>query len=59
MQHRCPGEPLTIELMKGALQFFLHDVTYEVPPQDMRISLRRMPAEPASRMRLAKVRFVA
>jgi fatty-acid peroxygenase len=47
--HRCAGEPLTIELMKTATRCLLHRLRYEVPPQDLHVSLARIPALPASR----------
>jgi fatty-acid peroxygenase len=53
--HRCPGEWLTIELMRQALQFFAKDVRYTVPPQDLTIDTRRLPALPKSRMILTEV----
>ncbi|ADV67706.1 cytochrome P450 [Deinococcus maricopensis] len=46
--HRCAGEWLTIELMRGAVRFLTRDVTYDVPPQDLRVRLTRMPAQPES-----------
>jgi fatty-acid peroxygenase len=45
--HRCPGEQMTIALLE-ALVPRLADLDYEVPGQDLSISLRRVPARPAS-----------
>ncbi|MCF6524534.1 cytochrome P450 [Streptomyces sp. JJ36] len=53
--HRCPGEPATVALLR-ALAARLARLQYRVPRQDMRISLRRMPARPRSGMVLAGVR---
>jgi fatty-acid peroxygenase len=50
--HRCPGERITIELMKEAVRFLCLEVEYDVPPQDLNIELSRMPAQPASRFLL-------
>ena len=47
--HRCAGEWITIELMKVALSFLTRSMTYDVPEQDLRISLSGMPAIPNSR----------
>lgn len=47
--HRCPGEWITIELMKVAAQFLTGRLAYEVPPQDLRIERSRLPALPRSR----------
>jgi fatty-acid peroxygenase len=47
--HRCPGEWITIGLMKQAVRFLAREVDYEVPAQDLDVDLGRMPAVPASR----------
>jgi fatty-acid peroxygenase len=54
--HRCPGEPATLELTKRAAWLLVTSMRYEVPAQDLSIDLGRMPALPASRMRLRNVR---
>ena len=46
--HRCAGEWLTIGLMEEAVRFLGTEVRYEVPDQDLRVDLTRMPARPAS-----------
>ncbi len=46
--HRCPGEWITIELMKAAVDLLVRSMTYQVPPQDLTISLSRIPAIPES-----------
>jgi fatty-acid peroxygenase len=46
--HRCPGEAVTGDLVKSALQLFAGEIAYEVPPQDLTVSLRRIPTLPAS-----------
>ena len=46
--HRCPGERATVELLKEALLVLTAGVTYRVPAQDLRVSLRRFPALPRS-----------
>ncbi|MCP2168097.1 fatty-acid peroxygenase [Goodfellowiella coeruleoviolacea] len=45
--HRCPGEPFTVALV-AALAMRLAQLDYEVPDQDLTISLSRIPARPAS-----------
>jgi fatty-acid peroxygenase len=45
--HRCPGEWLTIDLVREAVRQ-LARTPYSVPTQNLSISLRRMPALPAS-----------
>ena len=46
--HRCAGEWLTVELMKRAVRLLTTAMRYDVPAQDLRIDLSRMPARPAS-----------
>jgi fatty-acid peroxygenase len=50
--HRCPGEAITIALLQ-ALTVRLARLDYTVPAQDLTISLRRIPALPASRLVIA------
>ncbi|MEV0330454.1 cytochrome P450 [Micromonospora echinospora] len=54
--HRCAGEWLTIELMKQAVTLLTSAMRYDVPTQDLTLSLRRIPALPASRFVLDGVR---
>src|SRR4051812_4630494 len=53
--HRCPGEAITGEVMKGFLASLLSDIEYEVPPQDLRITRARMPALPRDRFVIENV----
>ena len=46
--HRCPGEWITIELMKVTLLFLTQSLQYDVPEQDLDISLSTMPTAPKS-----------
>lgn len=50
--HRCPGEAVTVDLVKSALHLLASEVVYTVPRQDLSISLSRMPTMPASRFRI-------
>ena len=45
--HRCPGERVTVAVL-SALAIRLARLQADVPEQDMSISLRRIPARPAS-----------
>jgi fatty-acid peroxygenase len=56
--HRCPGERITIELMKAGLRFLTESVSYDVPRQDLRIKLSKVPAIPESRFVIGNVRRV-
>ncbi len=53
--HRCPGEGLTIGLLE-ALALRLAGLDYTVPEQDLRISLRRIPARVRSGFAVRDVR---
>lgn len=53
--HRCAGEWITIELMKVAVIALTRWMTYAVPPQDLRIPARRVPAAPNSRLLISQV----
>ncbi len=44
--HRCAGEWMTINLLKIALEFLTTRIDYEVLPQDLSVSLRRIPTKP-------------
>jgi fatty-acid peroxygenase len=53
--HRCPGEDVTVALL-SALAVRLARLQYQLPPQDLTISLSRIPARPASGVVLSGVR---
>lgn len=55
--HRCPGEWLTIELMKETIDFLVNDIEYDVPKQDLRFSMRRFPSLPKSRFVISHIRI--
>jgi cytochrome P450 len=56
--HRCPGEDITVALLSALVVRLarLARLEYVLPPQDLPISLRRIPARPASRVVLTGVR---
>jgi fatty-acid peroxygenase len=56
-QHRCPGEWITVELMRAATEFLTREVHYHVPKQDLRVDDTRLPALPRSRFVIAEVRL--
>ncbi|GAA4608016.1 fatty-acid peroxygenase [Actinoplanes octamycinicus] len=56
--HRCPGEDVTVALL-ATLAIRLARLDYEVPDQDLSISLRRIPALPRSRVELNVAGMVA
>lgn len=53
--HRCPGEPITTELMKVALDALVHYVEYRLPQQDLRVDFARLPALPRGRVVLTDI----
>lgn len=53
--HRCPGEDVTIAVMKRALRLLAGGMRYRVPEQDLSISLSRMPAVPTSRFIISDI----
>jgi fatty-acid peroxygenase len=55
MHHRCPGEWITIELMKQASEVLSRSIGYDVPEQDLRIDYSRLPALPRSRFIIKNV----
>lgn len=57
LNHRCPGEWITIELMTVALSVLAGRLAYDVPDQDLRIDRSRLPALPRSRFVIGNVRW--
>lgn len=53
--HRCPGEWITLALMKVAVRILTERIAYELPDQDIRIDRRRLPALPVSRLIIKNV----
>ncbi len=54
--HRCPGEGITIEVMKASLDFFVNMVDFDIPDQDVSYSLVRMPSLPVSGFIMSNIR---
>lgn len=46
--HRCPGEGITIEVMKASLDFLVNKIEYTVPEQDLSYDMTRIPTYPNS-----------
>ena len=53
--HRCPGERVAVELLKGAVRV-LAGLRYNLPEQDLRYRLRRIPTRPRSGFRITDIR---
>jgi fatty-acid peroxygenase len=58
VSHRCPGEAMTVELMKAAVRVLTQDIHFEVPPQDLSVSRATIPALPTSRFIITHIRPV-
>ncbi|MDZ4994666.1 cytochrome P450 [Clostridium perfringens] len=54
--HRCPGEGITIEIMKASLDFLVNKIEYDVPNQDLSYSMAKMPTLPESRFIISNIR---
>jgi fatty-acid peroxygenase len=54
--HRCPGEWATVGIMRQAVQILNRELDYDVPAQDLRVSLRRAPALPRSGFMMTGIR---
>ncbi|MDH2327490.1 cytochrome P450 [Cereibacter sp. SYSU M97828] len=50
--HRCPGEMATLALMSSAVRMLCCRMEYTLPPQDIGVALNRVPARPASGVRI-------
>lgn len=53
--HRCPGEDVTLALMKVAVDFLACRMHYTVPPQKLELMMHRLPALPESQFCMANV----
>jgi len=56
--HRCPGEWITIEVMKLGVNLLTRAMRYQVLEQDLRVRLSRLPAVPKSRFLVSGVQRV-
>lgn len=54
--HRCPGEAMTVEVMKEAVRLLTRAMSYRVPSQDLEIDLSRIPARAASGFVISEIR---
>ncbi len=59
MGYRYPGEWATIEELNLALRFLTREMTYQVPVQNLKINLRRIPTLPKSRFLRKNVQAVS
>ncbi|OZS78673.1 cytochrome P450 [Tetzosporium hominis] len=55
--HRCPGEGITVEVMKATLEFLTIKIEFDVPNQDLSYSLVKMPTLPVSGFEMRNIRW--
>jgi fatty-acid peroxygenase len=55
--HRCPGEMATVEILKEAVRLLAGAIDYEVPEQDLSVSLTTVPTGPADGFVITGVRW--
>ncbi|WP_066190193.1 cytochrome P450 [Gracilibacillus timonensis] len=53
--HRCAGEWLTLEVLKVTLDFFVNQITYIFPEQDLTYKMNDIPPLPKSRVVMEQV----
>ncbi|WP_072295068.1 cytochrome P450 [Paracoccus sp. SM22M-07] len=56
--HRCPGERLTVALMRRAIGLLTEEMTYTVPKQDLDLPASRIPAQPKDGFLMADIRAI-
>ena len=54
--HRCPGEAITLEMMKVFLDFFINKIEYRLPKQNLSYNLHKIPTLPESGFIICNVR---
>ncbi|MEC9463699.1 MAG: cytochrome P450, partial [Pseudomonadota bacterium] len=55
--HRCPGEMATVEILKEAARLLAGVIDYEVPEQDLSVSLTTVPTGPTDGFIISGVRW--
>jgi fatty-acid peroxygenase len=55
--HRCPGEGITVEVMKTVINFLVNRIVYTVPKQVLSYPARRIPTLPESGFIMANIRL--
>jgi fatty-acid peroxygenase len=54
--HRCPGEGITVEIMKASINFLVNEIAFDVPAQDLSYTLDVLPTLPKSGFVISNVR---
>lgn len=55
VHHRCPGENIAMEVMKISIDYLMNRLNYQVPPQNLQLNMRRLPALPYSKFEITDV----
>lgn len=58
VNHRCAGEGMTIDAIATTLDFLVNSIQYDVPEQDLEISLSRFPTMPKSCFIISNVKRI-
>lgn len=56
MGHRCPGEGITVEVMKASIDFLVNEIEFDVPAQDLSYTLNVLPTLPKSGFVVSNIR---
>lgn len=54
--HRCPGEWITVDMMKIAADYLVNRLSYDIPNQDLSYSMVDIPSMPKDKVILKNVR---
>lgn len=54
--HRCPGEWMTVDVMRTIVRLMVNEMSFSLPAQDLRIDLSRIPTLPNSGFVITRVR---
>lgn len=57
LTHRCPGEAMTVALMKETVRMLTRQMSYAVPQQDLSVDHSRIPALPRSGFQMNRIRM--
>lgn len=58
MGHRCPGEGITVEIMKVTLDFLVNKIQFDVPDQDLSYDMAQIPTLPESKFIISNIKQV-
>ncbi|WP_277811163.1 cytochrome P450 [Chromohalobacter canadensis] len=56
--HRCPGEWITLRLMDLAIDKFVWQLDYRIPPQNLGLDFKSIPTHPRSKLIIDNIRRI-